>query len=135
MAAGPWYCAPPPRRSRPCCNMSGPPDPDQVKARLAAAAPGLIATLLPGGRMTGREYRAKGPDGSTWAVVMSGAKAGHWLSGAADLRGRSFLSLIRDAATGGDHRAAFRWALDFLGDPSTPAPRIHAAPAAPPRKP
>lgn len=110
--------------------MAGPPDPEQIKARLATAAPGLIATLLPGGRMVGREYRAKGPDGSTWAVVMSGAKAGHWLSGA-DLRGRSFLSLIRDAATGGDHIAAFRWALDFLGEADEPfRPRPRAAPPA-----
>ena len=111
-------------------------DPDQVKALLAASADEVLARVLPGGKVTGSEYRATGPDGSTWAVVIRGHKTGAWQCfGAAGVAGRSFLSLIRDAACQGDHVSAFRWALNFVGGDEyrqrLPPPRSVAI-AAPP---
>jgi len=111
-------------------------DPDQVKALLAASADDVLARVLPGGKITGNEYRASGPDGSTWAVVVRGSKTGAWQCyGAAGVAGRSFLSLIRDAACQGDHVAAFKWALYFVGGDDNrarlPPPRSVPIAAAP----
>ena len=110
-------------------------DPDQVKALLAASADGVLARVLPGGKIHGNEYRATGPDGSKWAVVVRGGKTGAWQCyGSAGVAGRSFLSLIRDAACQGDHVAAFQWALHFVGGDENrerlPPPRsvAHTAP-------
>jgi Toprim domain len=112
-------------------------DPDAVKALLAASADEILARVLPGGKITGSEYRATGPDGSKWAVVVRGGKTGAWQCyGAAGVAGRSFLSLIRDAACQGDHLAAFQWALAFVGGDEhrarLPPPRSVAI-AAPPQ--
>jgi len=112
-------------------------EPDAVKALLAASGAELLARLLPGGRYVGNEYRADGPDGSKWAVVTKGSKVGCWQCfGAAGVAGRSFLSLIRDAACQGDHVAAFQWALKFVGgdDDRTRLPPPRTVPVtAPPR--
>jgi hypothetical protein len=112
-------------------------DPDQVKALLAASAMDLLARVLPGGKLTGNEYRATGPDGSKWAVVVRGSKTGAWQCyGSAGVAGRSFLSLIRDAACQGDHVAAFKWALYFVGgddDRARLPPPRSVAPIAPPQ--
>jgi Toprim domain-containing protein len=112
-------------------------DPDAVKTLLAASADEVLARVLPGGKITGNEYRATGPDGSKWAVVVRGSKAGAWQCyGSAGVAGRSFLSLIRDAACQGDHVAAFKWALYFVGGDDArarlPPPRSIAQ-TAPPR--
>ena len=111
-------------------------DPDAVKALLAASADEVLARVLPGGKVHGNEYRATGPDGSKWAVVIRGAKTGAWQCyGSAGVAGRSFLSLIRDAACQGDHVAAFKWALYFVGGDDDrarlPPPRSIAQTAAP----
>jgi hypothetical protein len=111
-------------------------DPDAVKALLAASADDVLARVLPGGKIHGSEYRATGPDGSKWAVVVRGAKTGAWQCyGSAGVAGRSFLSLIRDAACQGDHVAAFKWALYFVGGDDNrarlPPPRSIAQTAAP----
>jgi hypothetical protein len=111
-------------------------DPDQVKALLAASAADVLARVLPGGKIHGSEYRATGPDGSKWAVVVRGGKTGAWQCyGSAGVAGRSFLSLIRDAACQGDHVAAFKWALYFVGGDDNrarlPPPRSIAQTAAP----
>ena len=53
-------------------------DPDAVKALLAASADEILARVLPGGKVSGGEYRATGPDGSKWAVVVRGSKTGAW---------------------------------------------------------
>lgn len=102
-------------------------DPAQIKARLAMQSRDLLALLLPGGRQVGHEYRARGPDGSTWAVVTEGHKAGHWITGQGGLAGQSLLSLIRDVCCEGDHKRAFRFALSFIGEVPGPLPSGHAA--------
>jgi len=99
-------------------------DAEQVKALLTSQSADLLALLLPGGRTVGGEYRARGPDGSTWAVQVTGSKAGAWISGSAGLAGRSYLSLIRDIACEGDHLRAYKFALRFVGeDVTVPLPR------------
>lgn len=96
---------------------------EQVKALLASQSNDLLAYLLPGGRMVSGEYRARGPDGSLWAVQVTGSKAGAWISGQAGLAGRSYLSLIRDIACDGDHLRAYKFALQFIGEDTAPLPR------------
>jgi hypothetical protein len=91
------------------------PHPDEVNARLAAAVAALAEALFPDGRIDGREWRGHGADGATWGVVVRGGKVGCWRNFGSGLGGRALLSLVRDAACDGDHLAAYRWALDWLG--------------------
>jgi hypothetical protein len=100
------------------------PDPELVKAQLAAAVLALVETLLPDGKLEGREWRGHGADGAKWGVVVKGGKLGTWQNFGAGTGGRSLLSLVRDAACGGDHLAAYRWACDWLGGAKVERPAM-----------
>lgn len=109
-----------------------PPSPDAVKAYLAGRIVELAKQVAPHGKVQGREWEGHGPDGSKWGIVLYGQKIGHWQNFGSGAAGTSGLSLIRDAFCGGDHKAAWRWALRWLGeDPDRP---VFSAPAPAPTK-
>jgi hypothetical protein len=91
------------------------PDPEDVKRRLVALILPLARLVLPDGRLEGAEWVGRGPDGAKWGVVVKGRKAGFFQNFGVGKGGTSGLALIRDAVCGGDHVAAFTWALNFLG--------------------
>src|SRR5215467_9335809 len=105
-----------------------PPSPDAVKAHLAGRILALAKQVAPDGKVHGREWEGHGADGGKIGIVLYGQKIGHWQNFSSGAAGTSCLSLIRDAFCQGDHKAAWRWALAWLGeDAERPAP---AAPAA-----
>lgn len=111
-------------------------DPAEVKRRLALSVATLAERLLPDGHIEGMEWRGHGPDGAAWGVVLRGRKIGYWQNFGAGVGGTSLLSLIRDVVCNGDHKVAWTWALEFLGDSSIGhIPPERRAPAAPPAKP
>jgi hypothetical protein len=104
--------------------------PDTVKAHLATRILALARQVAPDGRVSGREWEGHGPDGSKWGIVITGDKAGRWQNFGSGAAGQSGLSLIRDAFCGGDHRAAWQWALDWLGEAADRPPPASPPPAA-----
>jgi hypothetical protein len=91
----------------------------------------LVAEILVDVRREGGELRGRGPDGAVWSVVVRGAKTGVWANWGSDEQKGDPLELIRWAKCNGDRRAAWRWALRWLGlDGGTP---VSAGPAAPTR--
>jgi hypothetical protein len=109
--------------------------PDAVKQLLILRILDLARQVAPDGRVIGREWTGHGPDGSKWGIVIAGTKIAKWQNFGSGAAGTSGLSLIRDAFCAGDHVAAFRWALNWLGEvgdvPNVPA----AAPKPPAHKP
>lgn len=97
------------------------PAPEAVKRALESSARALAEALIPQGKIDGsrfaahQEWHGRGPDGAKWGVVVSGPKIGRWQNFGSGDGGQSLLSLIRDAVCQGDHLAAYRWALDWLG--------------------
>lgn len=103
-------------------------DPESVKHALTARILDLARLVIPDGHIEGREWIGHGPDGSKWGIVISGRKAGRYQNFGAGRGGLSPLGLVRDAVCAGDHRRAFAWARDFLGDePLPPQPSCKAA--------
>jgi hypothetical protein len=96
--------------------------PDAVKQLLISRIIELAREVAPDGRVIGREWTGHGPDGSKWGIVIAGTKIAKWQNFGSGAAGTSGLSLIRDAFCGGDHRAAFRWALNWLGEGASAAP-------------
>lgn len=98
-----------------------------MKRRLAGRMTDLARKLLPDGRVSGHEWVGHGRDGNKWGVVIYGGKIGTYQNFGAGIGGISGLGLIRDLACEGDYKAAYRWALDFLGEaalqPAPPAPK------------
>jgi hypothetical protein len=89
----------------------------------------LVRLILPDGRVEGGEWRGHGPDGGTWSVVLRGAKRGVWASWSDPRHRGDPLELVSWGLHGGDRRAAYRWALGWLGleggaDRSRPTPQI-----------
>jgi hypothetical protein len=107
-----------------------------VASQLRGAIETLAREILPDGRREGREWRGTGPDGGKWCVVLSGSKAGVFLNTGEGLAGDP-LELIRYGRCNGDKRAAYEWALAWLGyggaDRPADAPRRPVAPRQPPR--
>jgi Toprim domain len=110
-----------------------PPSPESVKRHLAFRILALARQVAPDGRVAGREWEGHGPDGSKWGIVIAGDKVGKWQNFGSGVAGTSGLSLIRDAFCGGDHIAAWHWALDWLGEAAERAPPATAAPVRPDR--
>jgi len=106
--------------------------PETVKRHLALRMLTLAREVAPDGKLSGREWSGHGPDGAKWGIVITGDKAGRWQNFGSGAGGQSGLSLIRDAFCGGDHRAAWRWALDWLGEAADQPAAPVAAPAAKP---
>jgi hypothetical protein len=116
--------------------MSGS-DPETIKQRLAARMLELAQAVLPDGRISGHEWVGHGPDGAKWGVVFRGRKTGAYQNFGSGVGGISGLGLIRDAVCAGDFKAAYRWALRFLGEaaaepPAALPPHSSTAPALPP---
>ena len=105
--------------------------PDAVKQLLISRIIDLAREVAPDGRVIGREWTGHGPDGSKWGIVIAGPKIGKWQNFGNGTGGTTPLSLIRDAFSGGDHVAAFRRALEWIGDTSLPVRRPLPASAAP----
>lgn len=82
----------------------------------------LCAAVLPDGRKEGHEWVA-GPPGGRIRVHLSGAKAGVWAVFAGSERGDA-LDLVAHALYAGDKKAAWRWALNWLGLESAAAPEV-----------
>jgi hypothetical protein len=102
--------------------------PDAVKTLLILRILELAREVAPDGRVIGREWVGHGPDGSKWGIVIAGVKIGKWQNFGSGAAGNSALSLIRDAFSGGDHVAAFRRALEWIGDTSAPVAPASARP-------
>jgi len=102
---------------------------------LAGRAPELAQQLLPHGKRSGHEWVSGdlyGEPGTRCAVHLVGAKAGVWSNFASGEAGDA-LDLVAAVLYGGDKKAAFRWALYWLGLDGAEAPeirrRIEAAPS------
>ena len=106
--------------------------PDAVKRHLAARIHDLAQTLIPDGTLEGGEWRGHGPDGAKWGIVIKGGKTGYFQNFGTGTGGTSALALIRDAACEGDHKRAWTWALQFLGE-ATPELPPAAQPSREPR--
>ncbi len=90
---------------------------DEVKHRLNGRIDGLVSQLLPAGRRNGHEWVALNPlrHDSKLGSLSVNLETGLWSDFATlDLRGDAF-GLVVHFACGGDAKAAWRWALDWLG--------------------
>ena len=99
---------------------------DQIVDMLRARMPELARRLIPLGHAEGDEWRAArqrmGGIGDSFAVCISGPRAGYWLHGAAGRQSSSPLKLIAYLETGDNMGDAVRWAKGFLGlDGTDPA--------------
>jgi hypothetical protein len=105
-----------------------------IAAMLASQIASLAPQLLPGGRRCGPEWRVGGVDGSpgqSLAVhIGAGPKAGVWMDFSTGESGDA-LDLIAAVHCRGDAKAAYRWALHYLGMASGAAPATQRAYAAP----
>jgi hypothetical protein len=106
----------------------------EVAQELRANVEKLACEILPDGKREGREWRGTGPDGGAWCVVLSGSKQGVYLNTAAGIAGDP-LELVRFGRCGGDKRAAYEWALAWLGYGGDVQQRQQPRPAVPPRQP
>ena len=101
---------------------------------LAGRAPELCAALLPHGKRDGHEWRVgslSGEQGQSLGVHLNGPRSGVWSDFASGDAGDA-LDLVAAVLYGGDKKAAYRWALHWLGLDTAAAPeirrRIEAAP-------
>lgn len=95
--------------------MQGP-DAGEIAAKLWERVDQLLSIVIPDARREGREMRGHGPDGGVWSVVMSGRKEGVFCNWAdQDRQNGDMLELVRWGLCGGDRRAAYAWALNWLG--------------------
>jgi len=99
----------------------------EVVGGLRARIEALAQELLPAGRREGDEWvdarRAQGGLGDSMKVKIRGAGAGTWGHFAAG-KGGDALDLIAYVNFGGDKKAAWRWAMNWLGlDTSRPVPQ------------
>ena len=97
-------------------------DVKMVVRGLAYQITDLVARILPDGKREGHEWVA-GPSGGRCRVHLTGAKAGIWAVFASGEKGDA-LDLVAWALYGGDKKAAYRWALNFLGLDTAAAPEI-----------
>jgi len=89
----------------------------EVVHMLSARADVLARELLPNGRLDGREWRCgslDGEPGQSLAVHIGGTRPGVWCDFSTGESGDA-LDLVAAALFGNDKRAAFRWALGWLG--------------------
>lgn len=98
--------------------MSGPIEIREVVQRLADRIEDLAANLLPLGRREGQHWvearTAKGGLGDSLKVELGGIRRGRFAHYAAGEVGDA-LDLIAYVRFGGDKKAAWSWALDWLG--------------------
>lgn len=111
------------------------PSREQVKAALNARVLALAQFVAPDGKVHGgREWIGHTVTGAKVGVVLHGPKVGFWQNFHSGDAGKSGLTLIRDCVCGGDFKAAWQWAHDFIGEAmerpppaapteSTPSPR------------
>lgn len=97
----------------------------------------LARELLPGGHREGGQWRAdstSGDRGRALSVELHGERAGLWIDHRGGTERGDALDLVAACRYGGDLRAAYTWALTWLGwsDRAAPAPR---RPAPPPENP
>lgn len=104
------------RNSRPAHDIA------LVVRGLAYRVTELCERVLPDGRKEGHEWVA-GPPGGRVRVHLTGAKAGVWAVFASTERGDA-LDLVAYALYGGDKKAAWRWALNWLGLDTAAAPEV-----------
>jgi hypothetical protein len=118
---------------------------DVIVAGLTGRIDQLAREIIPGGRRDGAEWRAgsiQGEPGQSFAVRLTGAKAGTWAdfaaSPAAGMRGQYFggdaLDLVAWGLFGGNKTEAIRWAKAWLGLERTDKPFTTRAPSAPARR-
>lgn len=96
------------------------PDAGVVSRSLAFRVSDLCQALLPDGHREGRDW-VGGPPGARVRVCLWGAKAGVWAVFASGEKGDA-LDLVAHVQCGGDKKAAYRWALDWLGMSGREAP-------------
>jgi hypothetical protein len=108
----------------------------QIAQELRADIERVAREILPDGKREGREWRGTGPDGGAWCVVLTGSKQGVFLNTGAGVAGDP-LELVRYGRCGGDKRAAYAWALAWLGYGGSNLPQHQpqrpVAPRQPPR--
>jgi hypothetical protein len=107
------------------------PDARTVAQMLGARAAELAAELLPHGKREGHEWVAPsiaGTSNRSTSVHLTGSKAGLWADFSSNLRGDG-LDLVAAILFGSDKKAAYKWALAWLGfRPGGPPPAIVARP-------
>ncbi len=108
------------------------PDASQIADMLAVRIRALCEQLLGAGKPKGNYWTVGGidnePGGSMW-IHLSGVKAGHWQD-AATGEFCDALDLVAACAHRGDKKAAYRWAIAWLGlDGSIRPARTTASPA------
>jgi len=111
------------------------PTASEIAAQLAGRAAALARELLPAGHREGAEWVAPAINGTSpraTSVRITGDKIGVWADFSSELRGDA-LDLVAVVLYRGDKRAAYRWALEWLGigrPGAAPAPQARPAVAA-----
>jgi hypothetical protein len=92
------------------------PSAGELKRQLAEICEQVCQAALPDCRFEGGELRGHAAsDGSLWKVATRGRKRGLALNTADPDQSGDLLDLVTNALCGGDRRAGYRWALQFLG--------------------
>jgi hypothetical protein len=104
----------------------------ELSRRLGADIERVAEAVLGELRRTGSELIGRGRDGGKWIIETRGAKRGLALCAAQPEKSGDPLTMIAHAAHGGDMRAAYRWALAWLGEAHRAATPPPTAPAARP---
>lgn len=116
--------------------MTAPPPASDVAAMLGRRADALCQALLSAGRRNGGYWTVGGVDnlpGKSMWVHLTGPRAGNWQDAGTGEFGDA-MDLIAACLYRGDLKAAYRWALDFLGIGSGgSAATVRPEPAAPAR--
>ena len=105
-----------------------------LAAMLSQHVDALAVELLPGAKREGHEWKAgsvHGEAGKSLGIVRRGHKAGRWADFATGEHG-DMLDLIAATLYRGDGKAAYAWALQFLGlanDTAAPTRRAERPPA------
>jgi hypothetical protein len=108
----------------------GLPSAGELKHRLAEICEQVCQAALPDCRFEGGELRGHAAsDGALWKVATRGRKRGLALNTADPDQSGDLLDLVTNALCGGDRRAGYRWALQFV-DGAVSQPVAIAAPLA-----
>ena len=94
------------------------PNSRELRDRLRPHAEAIVAQIAPAARKQGRRY-ALGSTAGEAGFSLHIRPNGDWIDRANPSDSGDILALIREVACNGDSKAAYRWALDFLGEETT----------------